>query len=99
MNAEDDGTWHVGMEIVLRACQAPESTFPVFFSLGVREEGDHFVVSLADGDAGTRLHPGDDDALDALAAEAERRLREWLLENLDRVLGIAPPGKEFGLYL
>lgn len=99
MSADEEGVWHVGMQIQLRAGDDPRSVLPLFFDLSAKEQGDHFLVSLSDGDPGHRIHPGDTSELDALAAEAERRLREWLAENLDRVLGAQGRGEQFGLYL
>lgn len=99
MSADDDGVWRVGMQILLRDPGDPEHPFPILFSLGVKEDAEHFVVSMADGEVGHRVLPDAPGGLDALAAEADRRLREWLAENLDRALGAAGPRGQFGLYL
>lgn len=100
MSADDEGVWHAGVQILLRAGEDPEGALPIFFDLCAQEEEEnHFRVSIAGEDPAHRIHLGDAAALDLLAADVERRLREWLAENLDRVLGAAGRGEQFGLYL
>jgi hypothetical protein len=99
MSADDEGVWHAGVQLLLRDGEDVEATLPIFFDLCAQEEGDHFVVSIAGEEPTHRIHPGDEAALGGLAADAERRLREWLAENLDRILGAASRGEQFGVYL
>ena len=96
MSADDEGVWHAGLQILLRD---GEDELPIFFDLCAQEEGDHFLVSIAGEEPTHRIHPGEEAALEGVAADVERRLRKWLAENLDRVLGAAGRGEQFGLYL
>ena len=99
LTLDDDGVWHAGLQIVLRDGAPDEGSLPLFFDIGVREEEDHLLVAIGEGNPPRRVHGGDETALDALAAEAESRLREWLTENLDRVLGAPGSTGHFGVYL
>jgi hypothetical protein len=99
IHADEEGVWHAGMQILVRVDGEKDDALPIFFVLSVREDAGHFIVSMGDGDAGHRVDGLDSAALDALAADTERRLRAWFTENLDRMLGAAGPVAQFGQYL
>lgn len=99
LRIDEEGVWHAGLQIVLRAGEPSDATLPLFFDLGVREEGDRLFVAIGEGNPPRRMLDGDESALDALAEEAELRVREWIAENLDRVLGGPGTAGHFGVYL
>lgn len=99
MSAADDGTWQVRIQVSLRDPAKPDAPFSVFFGVRVRDEDGRLRLSLSDEDPGREVDPDDAAALDAVAADAHRRLEQWLVANLDRALGAAGTPDRFGGYL
>jgi len=97
--ATEDGGWRVGIQIALRDPARPDTSFFVFIAVRVREDGGALVLSLSDEDPGRSVRPEDEPLLDAIAAEAHRRLAAWLGENLDRALGAVGAPEHYGAYL
>lgn len=99
MSLAEDGTWQVGVQITLRDPAKPDAPFHVFFGVRVREEDGRLFVTLSDDDPGRTVAPDDDGVVDAIAADAHRRLETWLAANLDRALGAPGAPERYGVYL
>jgi len=99
MGTDEEGSWHVGLRILVRAGGEPESTLPLVLDLCAREEEGRLVLSFSDEDPRHHVHPDRPADFDAVAIAAERWLRAWMDENLDRVLGAAGRGERYGQYL
>ncbi len=99
MSSDEEGAWHVGLRILLRAGSEPETTMPLVIDLRAQEEDGRLVLSFSDDEPRFRIHPDHPADFEAVAIDAERRLRAWMAESLDRVLGAAGKGERFGQYL
>jgi hypothetical protein len=99
MSSDEEGAWHVGLRILLRAGSGPATTMPLVIDLRAQEEDGRLLLSFSDDEPRFRIHPDRPADFEAVAIDAERRLRAWLAENLDRVLGAAGQGERFGQYL
>jgi hypothetical protein len=99
MAVDEEGAWHVGLRILVRVAGDPASTLPLVLDLRLREQNGRAVLSFSDEGPRHLVHPDRSDELAAVAQDAERRLRAWMEENLDRVVGAAGGGEQFGQYL
>lgn len=99
MSISEDGSWHVGLRILVRVGGDPESTLPLVLDLRVREQNGRAVFSFSDEDSQRPIHPDRPDELASAGIDAERRLRAWMDENLEQVVGAAGHGERFGQYL
>lgn len=99
IGVDEEGAWHVGLRILLRVGEDPASILPLVLDLRVREQNGRVVLSFSDEDPHHTIHADRPDGLAAVAADAERRLRAWMAENLDQVVGAAGRGERFGQYL
>jgi hypothetical protein len=99
MSTDEEGSWHVGLRILVRVGGDPESTLPLVLDLRVREQNGRVVLSFSDEEPHHPLRPDRPDELVSVAIDAERRLRAWMAENLDHVVGAAGRGERFGQYL
>lgn len=100
MSSDEEGSWRIGLRIVVRSPGEPEGTLPLVLELCAREEEEgRVVLSFSDEDPRHHVHPDRPADFAAVAIDAERRLRAWMDENLERVLGAAGPGERYGQYL
>jgi len=99
MSTDEEGSWHVGLRILVRVVGDPTSTLPLVLDLRVREQNGRAVLSFSDEEPHHPIHPDRPDELASVASDAERRLRAWMDENLDHVVGAAGRGERFGQYL
>lgn len=99
MSLDEDGSWHVGLRILVRVGGDPASALPLVLDLRVREQNGRAVFSFSDDEPQRPIHPDRPDELASVGSDAERRLRAWMDENLDQVVGAAGRGERFGQYL
>ncbi|RIL02374.1 MAG: hypothetical protein DCC71_16475 [Proteobacteria bacterium] len=99
LSVAEDGAWQVGIQIMLRDPAKPDAPFHIFFGVRMREDDGRLVVSLSDDDPGRAVSADDGAAIEAVAADAQRRLEDWLAANLDRALGAPGAPERYGVYL
>jgi hypothetical protein len=99
MSIAEDGSWHVGLRIQVRAGGEAASTLPLVLDLRVQEQNGRAVFSFSDEEPPRPIHPDRPDELASVGIDAERRLRAWMDENLDQVVGAGGSGERFGQYL
>ena len=99
MGSDEEGAWHVGLRILVRADGDAASTLPLVLDMRVREQNGRTVLSFSDEEPHHPIDPDRTDELASVATDAERRLRAWMDDNLDHVVGAAGRGERFGQYL